>query len=130
MSKLMAAALLCLAALVPDGPAAVRGAALAGEPAPPEINPLHGDALAVPEGRSLFNQHCSHCHAPNAINPEPTMDLRRLRRRYGDGTPAAFYATVTAGRPAKGMPPWGGVLSGETIWKIYTFLESVQSAPE
>src|SRR5215467_14841351 len=34
-------------------------------------------------GRSLFNQHCSHCHAPNAMSPEPSRDLRRLALRYG-----------------------------------------------
>jgi hypothetical protein len=28
------------------------------------------------------------------------------------------------------MPPWGQVLDEETIWKIKTFLESVQRAEE
>jgi hypothetical protein len=27
----------------------------------------------------------------------------------------------------KGMPVWKGVLDEETIWKIYTFLSSVQA---
>ena len=90
-------------------------------------NPFQGDASAATEGKSLFNQYCSHCHAPNAINPDPTKDLRRLQRRYGDRMTDVFYATVTSGRPDKGMPVWGGVLDDETLWKIFTFLQTVQS---
>ena len=44
------------------------------------------------------------------------------RRPYG-------YATVTAGRPAKGMPPWGQALNAEEIWQVWTFLESIQAEP-
>src|SRR5207302_1438656 len=46
-------------------------------------NPFRGDASAVAAGRTLFNTHCSHCHSPNAANPEPRTDLRRLSTRYG-----------------------------------------------
>jgi mono/diheme cytochrome c family protein len=84
----------------------------------------------VKPGRMLFNTHCSHCHSPNAQNPEPRTDLRRLNMRYGQKVNDVFYTTVTQGRPTKGMPPWGQVLDEETIWKIKTFLESVQRAEE
>jgi mono/diheme cytochrome c family protein len=40
-----------------------------------------------------------------------------------------FYTTVTHGRPDKGMPTWGGVIDDETLWKIFTFLQSVQTKP-
>src|SRR5947208_14850210 len=76
--------------------------------------------------RSLFNTHCSHCHSPNAANPAPRTDLRRLSTRYGAHEDQVFYITVTQGRPTKGMPPWGPALDEDTIWKIKTFLESVQ----
>lgn len=101
------------------------------EPAAPaptgKVNPFRGDAVAAAQGRTQFNVHCSHCHSPNAANPEPRTDLRRLHRRYGDRVNDVFYTTITQGRPTKGMPPWGEVLDEETIWKIKTFLESVQS---
>ena len=87
------------------------------------------DREVVTEGRTIFNVHCSHCHAPNAENPDPRTDLRRLRRRYGETMREVFYAAVTEGRPTKGMPPWKAALSEETITKILTFLESVQTAP-
>jgi polar amino acid transport system substrate-binding protein len=93
------------------------------------VNPFHGRAEVVPVGRSVFNQHCSHCHSPNAQSPEPSRDLRRLKRRYGDQRLEVYYATVTAGRPAKGMPPWGQALNSEQIWQVWTFLESVQADP-
>ncbi len=48
---------------------------VAALPASAVHNPFEGDASVLPEGRSLFNQYCSHCHAPNAINPDPSRDL-------------------------------------------------------
>lgn len=93
------------------------------------VNPYHGDPAALAEGRTLFNVHCSHCHSPNATSPDPVRDLRRLDHRYGERVNDVFYETVTKGRPTKGMPTWGPVLDEETIWKIKTFLESVQATP-
>jgi len=101
-----------------------QGAAIAlatSEPAPD-----HAEVIAA--GRSAFNQHCSHCHAPNAMSPEPSRDLRRLRLRYGDATQEIFYATVTRGRPDKGMPPWNN-LDTATLQRMWTFLDSVQTRP-
>src|SRR6266436_1591454 len=84
---------------------------------------------AVAAGRSAFNQHCSHCHSPNAHSPEPARDLRRLRIRYGERMTAVFYEAVTLGRSAKGMPPCTEILKQEDIVRILSFLESVQSSP-
>lgn len=80
-------------------------------------------------GRSLFNQHCSHCHAPNAMSPEPTRDLRRLTLRYGAKMRETAYATITVGRVDKGMPAWKDLLGEEGIQNVIGFLESVQRAP-
>lgn len=80
-------------------------------------------------GRSLFNQHCSHCHAPNAMSPEPTRDLRRLTLRYGSRMRETAYATITIGRVDKGMPAWKDLLGEEGIQNVLEFLESVQRQP-
>lgn len=74
----------------------------------------------------MFNQYCSHCHGPDAVQGERPRDLRRLTRRYGDGATQMFYTTVNNGRMDKGMPVWKGGLPEETMWRIYTFLQSVQ----
>jgi ABC-type amino acid transport substrate-binding protein/mono/diheme cytochrome c family protein len=99
-------------------------------PAAGKSNPFRGDPAVAAAGRTLFNVHCSHCHSPNAASPDPQRDLRRLHRRYREQVNEVFYATVTQGRPTRGMPPWGEVLSEETIWRIKTFLESIQTAAE
>lgn len=90
--------------------------------------PTDERADMIAAGRSAFNQHCSHCHAPNAMSPEPSRDLRRLRLRYGAATQEVFFATVTRGRPDKGMPPWNN-LDAATLQRVWTFLDSVQTQP-
>ncbi len=92
-------------------------------------NPYAGRADIAEEGRSLLNQYCAHCHGPNAEQGERPRDLRRLKIRYGDNAISMFWTTVNAGRMDKGMPVWGGVLSEDTLWRIFTFLESVQTQP-
>jgi mono/diheme cytochrome c family protein len=125
---------LSLTTPVPLGPQAQ--APPPGAPAPSTapasaaaVNPFDGRADVVPVGRSVFNQHCAHCHAPTAQSPEPSRDLRRLRRRYGDQRIDVFYTIVTTGRSAKGMPPWGQTLMADEIWQVWTFLESIQAEP-
>ena len=91
------------------------------------VNPYSGDAEVAKQGGSLFNQYCSHCHGPWAEQGERPRDLRRLRIRYADDAISVFYTTVNNGRMDKGMPVWKGVLSDQVLWKIYTFLETVQA---
>lgn len=112
--------------------AAIVLAVLASKPAgaddpPAHVNPYEGKAGIVPDGNSLFNQYCSHCHGPNAAQGERPRDLRRLKIRYGDDAINVFYKTTHEGRLEKGMPIWAGVLSDDVLWKIFTFLSSVQS---
>ena len=103
--------------------------ASAAETTAPPTNPYEGNSELVPEGKSLFNQYCSHCHGPDAIQGERPRDLRRLRIRYGDNAIGVFYATINEGRVEKGMPPWKGVLKDAVIWRIFTFLSTVQTQP-
>src|SRR5262245_2521507 len=97
--------------------------------APASEAPASSNVDPIAAGRVVFNQHCSHCHSPNAHSPEPTRDLRRLRIRYGERMTAVFYETVTQGRSTKGMPPWKEILKQEDIARVLSFLESVQSSP-
>jgi mono/diheme cytochrome c family protein len=101
--------------------ATARAAETLPSPGPSDITPA-----VLSEGQSLFNQYCSHCHGPNAVQGERPRDLRRLQRRYGDNWQDMFRSTVDRGRPERGMPSWKGTLSDETISKIGVFLEHVQ----
>lgn len=115
----------CMTALC-VGAMLLIGAAHAAE-AEKLTNPYSGDPAVVKEGASLLNQYCAHCHGQWAEQGERPRDLRRLRIRYGNDAITMFKTTITNGRPDKGMPPWKGVLTDELMWKIFTFLESVQS---
>ena len=92
-------------------------------------NPYQGRADIAEEGRDLLNQYCAHCHGPNAVQGERPRDLRRLTLRYGDDAISVFWTTVHTGRMNKGMPVWGGVLPDDKLWRIFTFLQSVQTEP-
>jgi hypothetical protein len=63
------------------------------------------------------------------VQGERPRDLRRLLIRYRDDAIVAFFTTVNNGRMDKGMPVWKGVLAEDVMWKIYTFLVSVQTEP-
>jgi len=107
-------------------PPAAERKALAADSAQPTVAEA-SVADTVRAGRSLFNQYCAHCHAPNAMSPEPSRDLRRLRLRYGERMQEVAFKTVTEGRPTKGMPTWGDSLGPGVIREIVIFLESVQN---
>jgi mono/diheme cytochrome c family protein len=115
--------LLTALALALGGPAAADSTDDGARP----VNPFAGSAAAAKEGASLFNQYCSHCHGQWAEQGERPRDLRRLRLRYGDDAVSMFYTTVNNGRLSKGMPVWKGSLSEDVLWKIFTFLETVQA---
>jgi mono/diheme cytochrome c family protein len=123
-SKRHAAAAVIAAALL-----SLTHLGIGAEQAPRPVNPYAGNAEAVAEGKGLFNQYCSHCHGPDAVQGERPRDLRRLQIRYGDDAIVVFYATINNGRMEKGMPIWKGVLNEDVMWKIFTFLSSIQSEP-
>jgi mono/diheme cytochrome c family protein len=114
---------LCVCAALLCGPA--TGCAEEGTERP--TNPYSGNTEVAKEGGSLFNQYCSHCHGQWADQGERPRDLRRLRLRYGDDAASTYFTTVHNGRMEKGMPVWKGVLSDDVLWRIYTFLETVQA---
>jgi len=102
----------------------------AAHPANATAPPLGGASAAgvadIAAGRKLFNQTCSHCHGPDAVQGEQRRNLRLLRQRYGDDMPKMFMTTVTHGRLSKGMPNWSGILTPDEFHKILAFLTSIQ----
>lgn len=78
------------------------------------------------EGRQIFDGTCAHCHGPNAIVADRKINLRLLKRKYGDDMDAVFFTTVTEGRPSKGMPTWKEVFKQQDFVNILAFLKTVQ----
>ena len=118
---------LCAVAIAAVSFISSTGASRAEEKAAQVANPLEGRSDLVEEGRSLYGQYCSHCHGQDAIQGERPRDLRRLKLRYGDEAPKAFHETVSSGRLDMGMPAWKGALSDVVLWRIYTYLQTVQT---
>jgi ABC-type amino acid transport substrate-binding protein/mono/diheme cytochrome c family protein len=84
-------------------------------------------ADGIGAGQELFNGTCAHCHGPNAVQSERRIDLRLLKKRYGDDMEATFWKTVHEGRPSKGMPAWKDVFSDDELRNVYAFLQTLQS---
>jgi polar amino acid transport system substrate-binding protein len=93
---------------------------------PSPVPDVSANPADIEAGQKLFNENCSHCHGPNAVQGEQRRNLRLLRQRYGDGMPRTFIQTVTHGRVNKGMPNWNGIISMDEFQKILAFLASVQ----
>ena len=98
----------------------------AGAVAAPAVglaNPLQGDPQAARQGEALFGtMNCDGCHAAGAVG-FVGPSLVDGRWRYG-GDDGALFHSIFYGRP-RGMPAYGGILSGTTIWQLVTYLRSL-----
>ncbi len=83
------------------------------EPTAPELTPVE----IVPDpiqGAGIYARTCFVCHGENGLGTEdgpPLNDLARLEKFDN----AWYRNTIAQGRPAKGMPTWGTVLSPAQI---------------
>jgi cytochrome c oxidase cbb3-type subunit 3 len=109
----------------------------AWEPTAPEIKP----AVFVPDagrGAVLFASTCAICHGDQGVGTEraPRLnDPARLKALSDDW----YRDVIRNGRPAKGMPTWGTVLSPEQIedlvaliaaWRVGTPVSPEFSVPD
>lgn len=101
---------------------------LEGSAAPSSVLKTGNDDR-VGAGRETFNNHCSHCHAPNALSPVRERDLRRLKLRYGDKWREVAATAIKNGRPDNGMPPWNDLLDDRHIALLLSFFETIQREP-
>jgi ABC-type amino acid transport substrate-binding protein len=103
-------------------------AAPAAMPLPPAAAETEQAARAgdAAHGKALFDGTCAHCHGPNAVVAERRINLRLLKRKYGEQMEEVFLATVTNGRPTKGMPTWKDVFKPTDFADILGWLKTVQ----
>jgi mono/diheme cytochrome c family protein len=83
------------------------------EPTAPEIKEM----VLVPDpvrGATIFATNCFVCHGDNGRGTEIVRALNDPSR-LKDFNDAWYRATISFGRPAKGMPTWGTVLSPNQI---------------
>jgi cytochrome c oxidase cbb3-type subunit 3 len=85
-------------------------------------NPLASDSTNVADGSKIFNSmNCDGCHGGGALG-WVGPSLVDGRWRYG-GTDGALFQSIYYGRP-RGMPAYGGILSGGAIWKIVSYIRA------
>jgi polar amino acid transport system substrate-binding protein len=85
-----------------------------------------GDKANLAAGQELFNGTCAHCHGPNAVQSERKIDLRLLKKRYGEDMEKTYWKAVNDGRPSKGMPAWKEVFNEDQLESVYVYLQSLQ----
>ncbi len=91
-------------------------------------NPFKGDAKSTAEGGKLFGAfNCDGCHAGGAVGAQGP-NLADGRWRYG-GADGEIFHSIHYGRP-HGMPAYGGILPPDAIWKVVTYLQSLQPAED
>jgi len=100
------------------GVAPPAGAPLASE------NPFRGNRQSAVEGERTFGvMNCDGCHGGGAagwVGPS----LRDGRWRYG-GSDEEIFRSIYYGQP-HGMPAYGGLLPPAAIWKLVTYLQSLE----
>lgn len=89
----------------------------------PSTNPFTGDTAAATQGAVLFRQECVFCHGVAAKGGMRGPDLTTGSWSHG-GSDADLFRTISDGVPGTAMPP--NTLPSEEIWRIITFLRSVQ----
>jgi mono/diheme cytochrome c family protein len=91
-------------------------------------NPLKGDKKAADDGGKMFGSfNCDGCHGGGAVG-FVGPSLADGRWRYG-GSDSEIYTSIFYGRP-KGMPAWGGTLPSDAIWRLVTYIQSLQPAKD
>lgn len=92
----------------------------AWEPTAPEIAPAAAEADPA-RGADIFASTCFICHGQNGQGTEraPALNDPQRLKQFDD---IWYRDTITHGRPAKGMPTWGTVLSPQQIDDVVALL--------
>lgn len=86
-------------------------------------NPYAGNPQALKEGAEIFKKNCESCHGPGGKG-DICPDLTKKTKKYGN-TDADLFLTISKGRPG-GMPNWDNTLGTEKIWKVMTYIRSIE----
>lgn len=86
-------------------------------------NPYEGKQAVLKEGKRIFDSNCKSCHGEGAKG-DICPDLTTKKKKFGNSD-ADLYTTIAKGRPA-GMPNWDNTLGADKIWKVITYLRSVE----
>ncbi len=86
-------------------------------------NPYAGNQQAIKEGAEIFKKNCEACHGPGGKG-DICPDLTKKNKKYGNSD-SDLFATISKGRPG-GMPNWDTSLGTDRIWKVVTYIRSIE----
>jgi mono/diheme cytochrome c family protein len=97
------------------------------EPTAPEIAQA-SPTPDVGEGMLIFKSTCYACHGTNGQGTDraPALNSPTLLAQFDNNW---FRQTIAQGRPSKGMPTWGQVLSPAQINDVVAYIRSWQTNP-
>ncbi len=90
-------------------------------------NPFRGDAKAADLGKASFRLRCSACHGIRADGGRGPA-LNRGEFAAGD-TDLDIYRVIAEGVPGTEMSGYAARNSEESIWRIVTFLRTLEASP-
>lgn len=95
----------------------------------PATNPFSKNEAAIRQGRSSYRSFCSPCHGGRADGQgERVVGSAANLTVFNKGF-RKFVETVKHGKAVEGraqnMPPWGGIVPDEEIYKIGAYLETL-----
>ncbi len=96
-----------------------------GAPAGP-ANPFAGNAAAVEQGRTTYNQTCTVCHGPDGSAGEMGPALGEPARRYAQASDGQIFDAIKSGIAGTQMPPFGTQLPDEEIWKVTAYIRGLR----
>jgi mono/diheme cytochrome c family protein len=73
-------------------------------------------------GWKVFAANCVRCHGEDAVGSTIAPSLVKSLQEHV--THDVFVQTVKNGRPDKGMPTWGPLLSDAQIEDLYTYVKA------
>ncbi len=76
---------------------------------------------AVRVGERGYQANCAVCHGLGGVSGGIAPDLRLLEPGFDD----EYYIEVARNGRGSGMPSFEGVLEQETLWAIYTWLNTM-----
>lgn len=86
-------------------------------------NPFAGNPLALKKGAEIFKKNCEVCHGVGGKG-DICPDLTKKNKKYGN-TDTDLFFSISKGRPG-GMPNWDNTLGSEKIWKVITYIRSIE----
>ena len=91
-------------------------------------NPFEGNAEALAAGEKLYiSYNCMDCHGAGGSGAMAPAFIDG-RWHFG-GSPAQVYESIYQGRP-DGMPAWGGLLDQHSIWRLVSYVRSLEKGKD